>query len=352
MDVIPTYVKIDFNISWYTVLGVEPSAARRSLTMAYRKLCLRVHPDKGGSAFEFQRVLFIYEALMNDQSRKRYDSCGAAAFAKDFPKEDPAPQPEADDEEDEEDEEDTEDEANEEAAEPTGCDDFVAGDPSECVVRMSPVNKKLIEEWANKAAMRELYHGAYSFAELLYAQVERSEKVPGRPHLWTADVFGETKRSKELGLRGSLEARYYSDDPRVAAQDRKVGCLRGLSVFTMPRLLRYITRSGFKGLRQIDLVNSHFRMLYDLAAELGLLQELACIIAVVERRAEVMEALSERLAGQQLQRDDVKRILLMVLFGGNYRNRTAGAEDPFLDELTVEVRKLASTKNKEILEIS
>ena len=159
----------------------------------------------------------------------------------------------------------------------------------------------------------------------------RGEKVPGRPHLWTADVFGETKRSKELGLRGSLEARYYSDDPRVAAQDRKVGCLRGLSVFTMPRLLRYITRSGIKGLRQIDLVNSHFRMLYDIAAELGLLQELLCIIAVVERKADVMEALIGRLAGLRLQRDDAKRILLAILFGGNYRNQTAGAEDPFLD---------------------
>ena len=51
---------LDFNGSWYAVLDVGPGAAKRAIATAYRKLCLFVHPDKGGEALVFARVTFIY----------------------------------------------------------------------------------------------------------------------------------------------------------------------------------------------------------------------------------------------------------------------------------------------------
>ena len=52
---------LDFNGSWYEVLGISPGTAKRAIASAYRKLCLFVHPDKGGDALVFARVTFMYE---------------------------------------------------------------------------------------------------------------------------------------------------------------------------------------------------------------------------------------------------------------------------------------------------
>jgi hypothetical protein len=53
---------LDFNGSWYDVLGISPGAAKRAIGSAYRSLCLFVHPDKGGDALVFARVTFVYQA--------------------------------------------------------------------------------------------------------------------------------------------------------------------------------------------------------------------------------------------------------------------------------------------------
>lgn len=47
----------------YAALGVPPSASNEEVKIAYRKLLVRTHPDKGGSAAEFQTVKEAYALL-------------------------------------------------------------------------------------------------------------------------------------------------------------------------------------------------------------------------------------------------------------------------------------------------
>jgi len=49
---------------WWTVLGVGQAATRVEIENAYRKLRSQHHPDRGGNAAEFQRVLRAYENAM------------------------------------------------------------------------------------------------------------------------------------------------------------------------------------------------------------------------------------------------------------------------------------------------
>jgi len=52
---------LDFDGSWYDVLDVEPTASKRHITVAFRKISLAVHPDKGGDALVFAMLRFVYE---------------------------------------------------------------------------------------------------------------------------------------------------------------------------------------------------------------------------------------------------------------------------------------------------
>ena len=185
--------------------------------------------------------------------------------------------------------------------------------------------------------------GCYSFAELLAAQLERSERIKGRPGFWTADAFAEARRPATVGLRGSLEAAWRAQHPQVRAQVSKVGeDLAGVSVFVMPKLLRFIARSGIKGLKQVDCVNSHYQMTYELASELKYLGNLPTVCRVVEQREEVLASLVTYFGRLGMQRADVKRLLLAVLFGGTYTNYTEGMRNDFLRALSKEVRAFAA----------
>ena len=217
-----------------------------------------------------------------------------------------------------------------------------AGNP--VVIRMSPVNPAMIKAWTNKLAMRELCHGAFSFAELLQAQLDRSTKVKGRPGLWTADAFSEAKRPLQLGIQGALEVRHNSILPSIVKQN--AGPLSGLSVFAMPKLIRYITRSGIKGVKIQDITNSHYRMVYIVAEQHGLLRLVPALFRVVTGRDAVFQHIAESYQCMQLSRDEIKTLLLKILFGGNYLSSVNGAQNDFLNALSLEVCALAKAVGK------
>lgn len=65
---------------YYAVLGVERSCSGEEIRKAYRRLSLKVHPDKNkapGAEDAFKLVSKAFKCLSNDQSRRTYDQTGA-----------------------------------------------------------------------------------------------------------------------------------------------------------------------------------------------------------------------------------------------------------------------------------
>ena len=60
----------------YSVLGVTRTADESEIRKMYKKLCLTAHPDKGGSAEEFQKIQKAYEILSDNNKRQVYDQTG------------------------------------------------------------------------------------------------------------------------------------------------------------------------------------------------------------------------------------------------------------------------------------
>jgi molecular chaperone DnaJ len=69
---------------YYSVLGVERDADADGLKKAYRKLAMKLHPDRnpGDTAAEakFKEVSEAYDVLKDDQKRAAYDRYGHEAF--------------------------------------------------------------------------------------------------------------------------------------------------------------------------------------------------------------------------------------------------------------------------------
>lgn len=68
---------------YYDILGVSRTASADEIKAAYRKLARKLHPDvnKSSDASEqFQEVQKAYEALSDEESRRRYDRVGHKAF--------------------------------------------------------------------------------------------------------------------------------------------------------------------------------------------------------------------------------------------------------------------------------
>jgi DnaJ homolog subfamily B member 12 len=65
---------------YYQMLGLEKSCTVEDVRKAYRKLSLKVHPDKNnapGSEEAFKAVSKAFQCLSNEESRKRYDLVGS-----------------------------------------------------------------------------------------------------------------------------------------------------------------------------------------------------------------------------------------------------------------------------------
>ncbi|CAI0629191.1 unnamed protein product [Linum tenue] len=65
---------------YYEILGVEKSCSVEDVRKAYRKLSLKVHPDKNqapGAEEAFKAVSKSFQCLSNEESRKKYDVTGS-----------------------------------------------------------------------------------------------------------------------------------------------------------------------------------------------------------------------------------------------------------------------------------
>lgn len=67
----------------YETLGIARDATAAQVRKAYRALALRHHPDRGGSAVEFQRAHDAYTVLSDPDRRARYDATGDASVKPD-----------------------------------------------------------------------------------------------------------------------------------------------------------------------------------------------------------------------------------------------------------------------------
>ncbi|XP_057476664.1 chaperone protein dnaJ 49-like isoform X2 [Actinidia eriantha] len=64
---------------YYDILGLEKSCSVEEIRKAYRKLSLKVHPDKNkapGSEEAFKKVSKAFKCLSSDDSRRQYDQTG------------------------------------------------------------------------------------------------------------------------------------------------------------------------------------------------------------------------------------------------------------------------------------
>ncbi|KAK6930166.1 protein of unknown function DUF1977, DnaJ-like [Dillenia turbinata] len=71
--------QIKRNNDYYAILGVEKSCSVEDIRKAYRKLSLKVHPDKNrapGSEEAFKKVSKAFKCLSDDGSRRQYDQTG------------------------------------------------------------------------------------------------------------------------------------------------------------------------------------------------------------------------------------------------------------------------------------
>lgn len=60
----------------YEILGVSPDVSKDEIKAAYRRACMRTHPDRGGSAEDFKAVQDAYAALQNGPC----PDCGGKGF--------------------------------------------------------------------------------------------------------------------------------------------------------------------------------------------------------------------------------------------------------------------------------
>lgn len=67
------------NKDYYAILGVEKNSSVEEIRRAYKKLSLKVHPDKNqapGSEEAFKKVCKAFKCLSEDDSRRQYDQVG------------------------------------------------------------------------------------------------------------------------------------------------------------------------------------------------------------------------------------------------------------------------------------
>ncbi|EME29084.1 Chaperone protein dnaJ 6 [Galdieria sulphuraria] len=67
-------------VDFYEVAGVSRNASKEEIKKAYRKLVIKVHPDKNrddpDATSKFQSLQHIFEVLLDEEKRKIYDETG------------------------------------------------------------------------------------------------------------------------------------------------------------------------------------------------------------------------------------------------------------------------------------
>ncbi|EGP83199.1 uncharacterized protein MYCGRDRAFT_50617, partial [Zymoseptoria tritici IPO323] len=61
---------------YYIILEVESSATAEEITQSYRRLALKLHPDRNdrpNATQAFQKLGQAYETLKDDDERRKYD---------------------------------------------------------------------------------------------------------------------------------------------------------------------------------------------------------------------------------------------------------------------------------------
>merc|ERR550514_617385 len=61
---------------FYEILGVEKDAQPDAIRKAYRKLAVKMHPDKGGDPEKFKEIQKAYDVLGDEKKRDIYDRYG------------------------------------------------------------------------------------------------------------------------------------------------------------------------------------------------------------------------------------------------------------------------------------
>jgi len=66
---------VEEDVDYYQVLGLDPNSIPSIVDVAnaFKKRCAQVHPDKGGSAIEYNLLIKAYKTLSDPEKRLRYD---------------------------------------------------------------------------------------------------------------------------------------------------------------------------------------------------------------------------------------------------------------------------------------
>ena len=67
-------MNIDYNQNYYGLLGISFNADQKTIKKTYYKLSFTHHPDKGGDPENFRLLSEAYDILMDEESRKDYDT--------------------------------------------------------------------------------------------------------------------------------------------------------------------------------------------------------------------------------------------------------------------------------------
>ena len=62
--------------NYYDILGVSRNASNDEIKRAYKKLAVKMHPDKGGDESKFQELSNAYDVLSNKEKKENYDRTG------------------------------------------------------------------------------------------------------------------------------------------------------------------------------------------------------------------------------------------------------------------------------------
>jgi curved DNA-binding protein len=61
-------------MDYYSILGVNKNASQEDIRKAYKKQCMKHHPDRGGSEEQIKKVNEAYNTLKDPRSRAEYDN--------------------------------------------------------------------------------------------------------------------------------------------------------------------------------------------------------------------------------------------------------------------------------------